>query len=310
MMKREIQNVIITGPTGVMGIAIIKMCIARNIGVLAICRKGSPRLSALPKGKSVTIIEADMDDYEYLKLPKDRKYDACFHLAWEGTFGEKRNDMQVQVKNIQNTLHALKLAYAAGCKVFVGAGSQAEYGRKNERITPLLSTNPETGYGIAKLCAGYMTRLESKKKGIDHIWMRVLSVFGPGDGENTLIESTISKLINQERVPLTAGEQIWDYIYSSDAAEAFLLAAEYGVSGKVYCLGSGKARQLKDYVKSIKNMIGGNGQLGFGDIPYSENQVMCLYADISELEKDTGFRTKVPFEEGIKEILELKRNIP
>ena len=37
---------------------------------------------------------------------------------------------------------------------------------------------------------------------------------------------------------------------------------------------------------------------------------MCLYADISELEKDTGFRTKVPFEEGIKEILELKRNIP
>jgi len=40
-------------------------------------------------------------------------------------------------------------------------------------------------------------------------------------------------------------------------------------------------------------------ELGFGDIPYGEKQVMHLCADISELKKDTGFAARVPFSEGI-----------
>ena len=44
-------------------------------------------------------------------------------------------------------------------------------------------------------------------------------------------------------------------------------------------------------------------ELGFGKIEYSNNQVMNLCADISELTEDTGFEPKVKFSDGIKETI-------
>ena len=43
--------------------------------------------------------------------------------------------------------------------------------------------------------------------------------------------------------------------------------------------------------------------LEFGGKPYSENQVMYLQADISDLKRDTGFKPQISFEEGITRII-------
>ena len=40
--------------------------------------------------------------------------------------------------------------------------------------------------------------------------------------------------------------------------------------------------------------------MGIGKIPYSDNQIMKLYADIDLLKKDTGFEPEISFEEGIR----------
>ena len=45
---------------------------------------------------------------------------------------------------------------------------------------------------------------------------------------------------------------------------------------------------------------GSAGELGLGDLPYSEKQVMYLGADLAELRQDTGFEPGVTFEEGIR----------
>ncbi len=44
--------------------------------------------------------------------------------------------------------------------------------------------------------------------------------------------------------------------------------------------------------------------MAFGVIPYSKKQVMYLCADVSEIEKDTGWRAETGFADGIKAILE------
>ena len=93
----------------------------------------------------------------------------------------------------------------------------------------LHSNNSETAYGKAKLKAGISSRSLCKELGIRHIWTRVLSIYGPFDGPNTLITSTIRKIINGERPALTAGEQVWDYLYSKDAAKALLMLGEFGL---------------------------------------------------------------------------------
>jgi nucleoside-diphosphate-sugar epimerase len=99
----------------------------------------------------------------------------------------------------------------------------------------------------------------------------------------------------------TPGEQIWDYLYSRDAARALLLLAEKGISGRTYPLGSGRAAVLKDYIDRICDICAGSGvKPQYGAKPYGEKQVMHLEADISSLTEDTGFVPEMSFEEGIK----------
>ncbi|MBQ9604476.1 MAG: NAD-dependent epimerase/dehydratase family protein, partial [Firmicutes bacterium] len=191
-----------------------------------------------------------------------------------------------------------------GCKTFIGAGSQAEYGRVEGKLAPLTPAFPENGYGMAKLCAGQMTRIEAEKFGLKHIWTRVLSVYGENDGKNSMISSLITKLKNGEVPQTTAGEQMWDYLYSGDAARAFALLADKGIDGKTYVIGSGNARPLKEYIYEIKNQTAPNGKIDVGAVPYAEKQVMYLCADITELQKDCGWQPETEFKDGIKNILD------
>jgi nucleoside-diphosphate-sugar epimerase len=119
----------------------------------------------------------------------------------------------------------------------------------------------------------------------------------------TMVTSTLKKLLRGESPSLTKGEQQWDYLYSRDAAKALLAAGERGVSGKVYCIGSGQARPLKEYITIMRDRINPDITLGFGEIPYGEKQVMYLCADISELTTDTGFIPETDFETGILETI-------
>lgn len=83
-----------------------------------------------------------------------------------------------------------------------------------------------------------------------------------------------------------------------------MMLADGGVDGKVYCLGGGTARPLKDYINLIRDAVGNDVEIGFGDIPYSDKQVMHLCADIKELTKDTGFTPIYTFEQGIGETVD------
>ena len=94
--------------------------------------------------------------------------------------------------------------------------------------------------------------------------------------------------------------QLWDYLYSEDAAVAFRLLAERGVGGKTYPLGGGKALPLKDYIITLRDAIDPALPLGLGEIPYGPLQVMHLEADITALRRDTGFTPATDFATGIR----------
>ena len=98
-----------------------------------------------------------------------------------------------------------------------------------------------------------------------------------------MIMSVIAKLMNNEKPSLTKGEQLWDYLYAKDAGYAMYLLGKKGISGKTYCIGSGKVMPLAQYVEVLRNCISPELPLGFGEIPYAPKQVMNLCADISDL---------------------------
>lgn len=308
MEKRSIKTAVITGPTGAIGTALCLELAQKGIHVFAVCRPNSPRATAIPQHPLIKVVPCDMQ--ELFRLPEliSQGADAFYHFAWAHTTGDGRNDMTAQTENIRCTLEAVRAARALGCQVFIGAGSQAEYGRVEGMLKPDTPCFPENGYGIAKLCAGQMSRIECKKLGMDHIWVRILSVYGPGDSDATMISGVIRALLFGQKPSLTAGEQLWDYLYASDAARAFRLIAEQGIGGKVYPLGGGSARPLREYVEEIRDAIDPTLPLGFGEMPYSPLQVMHLEADISALQADTGFVPTTAFADGIRATIASQKN--
>ncbi len=298
------MRIVITGATGAVGTALIAEGIRQNVEMLVICRKASKRRQQIPDHPLVKVLELNMEEYETYQPPEgETPYDVFYHFAWGGTTGDGRNDCEIQEKNIRYALDAAALAKRFGCSAFVGAGSQAEYGRVEGNLNSQTPAFPENGYGMAKLCAGQMTRLYCRQVGMRHVWTRILSIYGPGDGAGSMVMSAIHRLLAGETPAFTKGEQQWDYLYSGDAAKALLLLGEKGHDGGVYCLGSGKARPLADYIGIIRDAIDSRLSVALGAVPYAPGQVMYLCADIAKLKEDTGFVPEVSFEEGIKKTI-------
>lgn len=303
------NRIVITGATGTIGLAFLNECIKRNTEVLALVNPGSSNIARIPASKLITVRECALQELADFRV-SDAPYDAFIHLAWSSTNGDAaRNCLQPQVMNIKYALDAVELAAKLGCKVFVGAGSQAEYGRTEEVLTEETAAKPETAYGMAKLCCGQMTRLACRQKGIRHIWPRILSTYGPGSQPQTIINYAVTQLLRNQSPSLTKCEQIWDFIYVSDAAKALLALAEKGKDGEIYVIGSGKARPLQQYMMTLKDVLEQEtGEklppLGFGEKDYSDTTVMHLECSISKLSEDTGFQPQISFEEGIRHTME------
>lgn len=303
-----IKKAVITGPTGAVGMALVEYLVKQETEVLAVVRPDSGRKNRLEQfqGRFLKVAECDLGHLDEIR-PEEygNDYDILFHFAWEATIGDGRNDMYLQSRNIVHTLDSAHLAKRLGCHTFVGAGSQAEYGRVEEKIAADTPVHPDNGYGMAKLCAGMMSRAECCKLSIKHVWVRILSVYGPYDGERTMIISGIRAMLRGDRPSFSKGEQLWDYLYSKDAARAVFLAGVKGRDGAVYPLGSGRVRPLHDYIefmrKAVAEISGKTAEAGVGELPYREQQVMYLCADIRKLAEDTGFAPEVSFEDGIEE---------
>lgn len=305
MKKNRLNSAVITGATGAVGVALINKLIEEKISVTVVLNPDSKRNSNIPDSLLVTKIECDISDYSSLPEKIGHPAEVFFHLAWRGTTGKDRNNISLQSENVQYALDAVRAAKKLSCKVFVGVGSQAEYGRVKCPLSSHTPANPENEYGKAKLLSGIRTRELCRELKIRHEWVRLLSVYGPYDSDYSPIITAIKKLSNGERPKYTKGEQIWDYLYSGDAANALFLVARRGIDGKIYVLGSGTGRRLSEYFTTIHKVVNPDIAPFFGEVPYSDKQIMYLVADIEELKKDTGFEPEVPFEEGIRRTVEM-----
>jgi len=295
-----INSAVITGGTSMLALALERVLAEQGAAVTLIVRPGSSRLGQIEVSPVTRVVQCDLADLPSLTAAQLGPCDAFYHFGWEGTFGSARNNPAMQCGNIQSTLAAAELAARLGCGVFVGAGSQAEYGRTNAVLTGETPAKPETCYGIAKLAAGGLSRAACGQNGVRHVWARILSTYGPGDNPQYMMMNCIRALVRGERMAFTPGEQRWDYLYCGDAARAFHLMGLHGRDGAVYPLASGQPRTLAQYILAARDVINPAMEIGLGELPYPPGQVMSLEADIGALARDTGFAPAVSFEQGVR----------
>lgn len=297
------RRIVVTGATSMIGTALIEECVKNNIEVYAVVRKSSGRQDRLPDSSLVHLIDSSLETLDQLPELIPETCDTFYHIAW-GNTGENRNrSTELQSRNISCTLEAVRAAQALGCRRFIGAGSQAEYGPMEvDKISPDSPVNPTTPYGASKLASGHLARMLCRELGMECIWPRIFSVYGIYEKETTMIASGLRKMLRGEPTEFTPAMQRWDYLYSKDAGRAYYLIGEKGRDGAVYCVGSGQARPLRDYILKMAELTGA-ADPGIGAKPYPSGAVMNLCADTESLQRDTGFEPQYTFEEGIRETI-------
>lgn len=290
-----------TGATSMLGVATIEECLRNDIEVVALVHRGSKNLKRLPQSARLQILSSNLDELADV-TPDFNDADVFYHFAWAATSHSGRTNVDMQEENIRHTIDAVRLAQRCGCRKFIFAGSQAEYGLSDKPLNRDTPIRPVTAYGVSKFAAGKLSQILCESLGITFVWSRVLSVYGKNDSENTLISYVIRSFRNNVSPLLTGCEQKWDYLYVDDAARAFRLLGQCPTYG-VYTIGGGHTSPLKLYINVIYRLMKPSVPLEFGGRAYGENQVMNLEADISDLKRDTGFEPRISFEEGITRIL-------
>lgn len=297
------KRAVITGVTSMIGFSLVQECIKEKVEVLGIIRKNSVKKERLAGCPGVRLIECELEELNRLPGLISGTCDTFYHIAWGNTGKNRNKSTELQSQNIKYTLEAVKAAKALGCRRFVGAGSQAEYGPvQADVIHPDTPVNPNTPYGASKLAACQLSAMLCKELEIEHIWPRIFSVYGIYEKETAMVASSLRKMLKGLPAEFTPACQRWDYLYSKDAGRAFYLLGCKGIPGRIYCVGSGKARPLKEYIE-IMTMLTNAKDVRIGAKPYSSEGVMNLCADTKSLTEDTGFVPAYTFEEGIRETI-------
>ena len=146
-----------TGGTSGIGLALIRKLLDENVEILMLRRKETSRDMELPEHELLHVEYCALEELK--EYQPQGSYDVFFHLGWAKTSQEERKNMMLQIKNVEYSCEAVKLAHRCGCHTFIGAGSQAEYGRHNEKLKDDTLCTPESPYGIMKLCCCHATRI-------------------------------------------------------------------------------------------------------------------------------------------------------
>jgi nucleoside-diphosphate-sugar epimerase len=118
----------------------------------------------------------------------------------------------------------------------------------------------------------------------------------------------IREFLHGRAPQVTRCEQRWDYLFVTDAARAI---AEVGgqCSPGVYNLGSGEAPVLRDVLELIRQECGATVSPAYGAVPYRDDQVLHLQADISKLSTSTGWTPSVSLADGIRATVAHERTL-
>lgn len=299
---------LVTGASGHIGAFLTKGLLARGCEVAVLVRPESDLWRLADVLKQVRIIHGVLGDLDAARAGLNSwEPEAVFHLAWQGVTDAFRNDSAQITCNVSGSLALFEAVCEAGCRTWIGVGSQAEYGALEGVLSEERTPHPVTAYGVAKLCLGMLTEKLCATTETRFLWLRLLAAYGPMDDARHLLPSVVEQLLSGQRPAMTLGEQRWDYLYVDDAVEAICrLALETEAQG-VFNLGSGEAHTVREWAETARDLIDPSLPLGFGEVAYRSDQVMHLQADISKLQAATGWQPRVGIREGLQRTIDWHR---
>ncbi len=301
---------LVTGASGFLGSHLVRQLLVEGHEVLAVVRPGSKSLRLHNIASKVAFAYADLATIPQISGEVKRfGPNVIFHLAWWGGNSNRFvNDPEQIFANIPGTLELVRTAHEVECKCFFFFGTAVEYGAYQIPVRETDAALPRNLYGSSKYAMMQLTEALSTNWGMRFCGIRPFWTYGPMDDPQRMIPYVIRQFLDGDRPRVTAGEQLWDFLYVEDAVKALMALAAAGSAAGIFNLGSGNPRPLKEIITLIRDLIDPRLEIGFGEIPYRPDQVMHLEADITKLCTATGWKPHTSLEEGLRRTVEWFRN--
>jgi nucleoside-diphosphate-sugar epimerase len=297
------SNILITGITGFLGSHIAEELSHSGINVIGLKRVNSDTWRCADFEEKITWLNLDGEDNWKEKI-NELKPEVIIHSAWIGVEAKYRDDWKKQAENINFLVELLDVSKQINLRQFVFLGSQAEYGFFEGKITedePVMASN---AYGSIKLASLEILRTFSEINSINWIWLRLFSLFGEKEGENWLIPSVIKKMMNDDGMDFTFGEQKYAYMYVKDFSKIIHSILIKSIHSGIYNVSSNQPIQLKSLIETLGAKINPSFKLNFGSIPYRQHQSMHIEGDTSKLTKEIGLTEFTDFNAALQNTIQ------
>lgn len=294
------MRVLLTGGAGFIGSHTSRSLLAAGHEVTVVDNLFNGRKELVPEG--ARFIEGDIADE---RLPQWLEgHDAVIHMAaFVPVPLSINNPIGYAENNVVNTVRLLEAMRTAGVNRIVFSSSATVYGTPTR--LPIQEDDPvqmqSNPYGATKVAAEGFIAVYNRLYGMDATILRYFNPFGPNelcDPETHLVPIVVQRGLKDEPIPVYwGGEQIRDFIYVGDLAEAH--TAVVPLSGfNIFNVGSETGTRVIDLISAVGRILG--RELKVEDRGERQGDVHAYYATSERLRQATGWSAQVSLDEGLQ----------
>lgn len=300
------KPVLILGASGFIGRRLVKILTEAGYRVVVAMRTSSANAGTLHDVAQIVSINGA--NYDLLpEAVADMPIGAIVNCA---AYGVRPADRDLELMYQVNVSIPVGLVDLARQKkaVLIHLGSSAEYALTNEQKPISENAPPETGkpYGTSKYCGGVLMNLKARAVAVRSVALRLFNVYGPGEAEHRLFPTLLLKLGDEQRVALSSGDQVRDFVYVDDVATA-VIAAMNGLNndafpaGAFFNISTGVGNSVRRFAQLTASRLNAEqGLLGFGDLSMRPDEVKWLVGSNRRFAAATGWSPAFSLEDGIQ----------
>lgn len=316
-------RVLVTGAAGFIGMHLVERLLARGdqvVGLDVFNAYYDPALKAaraarLDGREGFRMVRADVADHEaLLALVRDEKIERVVHLAAQaGVRYSLENPFAYERSNLAGHLSVLEACRHGGVEHLVYASSSSVYGDRPLEGSGFKETDPVDRpvslYAATKRACELMSESYAKLYGFPQTGLRFFTVYGPWGRPDMAYFGFTQKILSGQPIEVYGeGLMARDFTYVDDIVEGIVAALDATPErgeNRILNIGDSRPVLLKDMIATLEAALGREAVKIMK--PKQPGDVDATFADVSKLERLTGYRPKIMLEEGLPRFVEWYR---
>lgn len=291
LKKENKTKVLITGGNGFIGSWLVNEFLKRNYDVATFVRPNSKMTTTLDIS-GASIYMTDIFDSE--KLLKKIEPEIVIASDWSGVAFDQRGNV-MQMKNVERHLKLARICINLGVQKFITFGSQAEEILQG-------SGDQKNYYGAAKRELLFELQSAFANSNLTWNWIRLYSIYGPGQSEYNLVSRLISDIKKSKNVQVNHAAQKWNLLHIQDAVNAIYHVAQEIHNINIIPIASQNLVSIGMIAEKINNLIQNGCILTKIEISDPRLNLVNFSPDLSTI-KSTGWRERISLECGFQDVL-------